>query len=105
MTITKKRCKHCRATFRTTNSINICHSCKLIDPCNGAKIYQTPSTNHITKDQKKLVADFIIENQGKLFKIYKESIPLIKSELGIDLDFKGIRSIVNSSYYKEAAFE
>jgi hypothetical protein len=101
----KKRCKHCRASFRTTSNINICHSCKLTEPCNGIKIYQTPSTNHITKDEKRKVADFIIKNHGTLFKIYKESIPYIKEELGINLDFKGVRSIVNSSYYKEAAFD
>lgn len=105
MTTTKKKCKHCRATFRTTSNINICHSCKLIEPCNGARLYQTPSTNHITKDQKRIVADFLIENHGSLFKIYKESIPHIKNNLGIDLDFKGVRSIISSSYYKEAAFE
>lgn len=103
----KKKCKHCRSVFKISSGqeLDICHSCKLIYPYNGARIYQTPCTSHLTKDLKHKIADFIFKNHGALFKIYKESMPFIEKEFDIKIDFKGVRSIVNSEYYRNIAFD
>lgn len=83
---------------------NQSESKKIIKRINRPKIPQTDCTKHITIDQKKQIAAFIIETHGILYKNYKDSPPFILEKLGITIDWVGIRSIVNSSYFKEMAF-
>jgi len=76
----------------------------MINHINRAKIPQTNCTKHITIEQKKQIAAFIIETHGVLYEAYKDAPPFIFDKLGITIDFIGIRSIVNSSYFREMAF-
>lgn len=71
---------------------------------NKPKLFQTKATTHLKLDDKKRIAAFIIDNYGILFKSYRQAHVAIKEHLGIEINFIGVRSIINSSYFKEMAF-
>lgn len=96
-----QNCTICNAVFLNPESKK-CHHCNLVNAKNKE---HTTCTAHLTRDDKKKIADFISKNKGVMFKFYNNAIPFIKKELGFDLDQKGLRSIVNSEYYKTTAFE
>lgn len=108
----KAKCIICSASYDSYDGdllkcfpCNQAESKKMIKHINRPKIPQTNCTKHITIDQKKQIAAFIIETHGVLYEAYKDAPPFILEKLGIAIDFIGIRSIVNSSYFKEMAFQ
>lgn len=108
----KAHCTKCNSIYDNyKNDYLKCFSCnqeeskKMIKHINSAKIPQTDCTKHITLDQKKQIAAFILETHGDLYKSYREAPKFILEKLGIAVNFIGVRSIVNSSYFKEMAFK
>lgn len=98
--INHQNCTICNAVFINIDS-KICHYCNLV----GSSKKQFNCTSHISKDNKKRIAKFIASKKGTLFNPYNESMPFIKEHLDIDIDFKGVRSIISSEYYKSIAFD
>jgi hypothetical protein len=96
-----QNCTTCNAVYINKES-SICHSCALVD---NYKNKQNQVTSHINGKLKKKIAKFIAFYRGKKFKFYKDAIPLIEEKYNIDLDERGIRSIINSEYYKSIAFD
>lgn len=96
---TYQNCNICNAVYRNSAS-DKCHYCNLTKSTKK----QFSCTAHLTAEQKQRIADFIAKNRDLLFNSYNKSMPFIKEHLGIDIDFKGVRSIISSKYYKSIAF-
>ncbi len=108
----KTQCSKCSMPYDSyQGDFLMCFPCnqaeskKMIKHINRPKIPQTDCTKHITIEQKKEIAAFIIETHGVLYKAYKDAPEFIFKKFGLTIDFIGIRSIVNSSYFKEMAFK
>lgn len=107
----KTQCSKCSMPYDSyIGDFLMCFPCnkaeskKMIKHINRPKIPQTNCTKHLTIEQKKQIATFILETHGILYKAYKDSPAFIFEKLGITIDSVGIRSIINSSYFKEMAF-
>lgn len=107
----KTDCIKCLKSYEAyIGDFSMCFACnqaeikKIIKRTYRPKIPQTDCTKHLTIEQKKQIAAFIIETHGVLYKNYKDAPSFILEKLGITIDAIGIRSIVNSSYFKEMAF-
>ena len=96
-----QNCTICNAVFINEQSIK-CHSCNLIRSQNQQHAI---CTAHLTKEDKEKISQFILDKKGVLFKFYNQAPHFIMKEFGIDLDFKGVRSIISSEYYKSIAFD
>jgi hypothetical protein len=94
-----QNCNVCNAVYLNESS-NKCHYCNLTKSTKK----QFSCTAHLSADDKKKIAVFIANNRGKIFKSYNKSMPFIKDHLGLDINFKGVRSIISSEFYKSIAF-
>lgn len=108
----KSSCIICKEEYTSyKNDFLRCYDCnekeskKMLGYINRPKIPQINSTKHLTIEQKKEISAFIIETHGILYENYKDAPPFIFEKLGYTIDPIGIRSIVNSSYFKEMAFK
>lgn len=108
--IMKTQCSVCSMPYNSyIGDFLKCYDCnqseskKMLNYINRPKIPQTDCTKHITIEQKKEIAAFILETHDVLYKKYKDASPFIFKKFGITIDWIGIRSIVNASYFKEMA--
>lgn len=72
---------------------------------NRPKIPQNARTQHLSPEMKKKIAEYIIESHGILYKSYREAVPFICEKFNVNIEFGGVRAIVNSKYFQDLAFE
>lgn len=108
----KVTCSICFKEYKSYKDDHLkCFSCnrketrELIKLSKAPKIVQRNCTAHLDKETKKKICSYIVLEHGSLFKTYKESVPFIKKAFDIEIDFKAVRSLVNSEYYRNLAFD
>lgn len=108
----KTQCTSCSMPYDSyAGDFLKCFSCnqkeskKMIAHINRPKIVQNNRTKHLTKEVKEKICEYIIETHGVLYRSYRDSVPFICEKFNVQIDFGGVRALVNSEYFQKLAFD